>query len=94
MPVPVHKASSMKTWFAKFFSLFQTCIINRSIMKFVALVLAVLLAAGCQARFLQADAPSQYEHIRAAVVTYLGQVKETAQKAIDHLDDAEFKDYK
>ncbi|KAB5535568.1 hypothetical protein PHYPO_G00119180 [Pangasianodon hypophthalmus] len=63
-------------------------------MKIVALVLAVLLAAGCQARFLQADAPSQYEHIRAAVVTYLGQVKETAQKAIDHLDDAEFKDYK
>ncbi|KAK3513550.1 hypothetical protein QTP70_016485, partial [Hemibagrus guttatus] len=65
-----------------------------STMKFVALALAVLLAAGCQARFLQADAPSQYEHIRAAVVTYLGQVKETAQKAIDHLDDAEFKDYK
>ncbi|KAI5626347.1 apolipoprotein A-I precursor [Silurus asotus] len=64
-------------------------------MKFVALALAVLLAAGCQARFLQADAPpSQYEHIRSAVVTYLGQVKDTAQKAIGHLDDAEFKDYK
>ncbi|GAA6082263.1 apolipoprotein A-I-2-like [Tachysurus ichikawai] len=63
-------------------------------MKFVALALAVLLAAGCQARFLQADAPSQYEHIRAGVVTYLNQFKDTAQKAIDHLDDAEFKDYK
>lgn len=68
--------------------------LDRSTMKFVALALAVLLAAGCQARFLQADAPSQYEHIRAAVVTYLGQVKDTALKAIDHLDDSEFKDYK
>ncbi|MCI4390650.1 hypothetical protein PGIGA_G00125080 [Pangasianodon gigas] len=58
-------------------------------MKFVALALAFLLAAGCQA-----DAPSQYEHIRAVVVTYLTQVKETAHKTIAHLDDAEFKDYK
>ncbi|MCI4390653.1 hypothetical protein PGIGA_G00125070 [Pangasianodon gigas] len=67
----------------------HTAIINRSIMKFVALALAFLLAAGCQA-----DAPSQYEHIRAGVVTYLTQVKETAHKTIAHLDDAEYKDYK
>ncbi|KAK3534291.1 hypothetical protein QTP86_012139 [Hemibagrus guttatus] len=58
------------------------------------LTLAFLLASGCQANFVQADAPSQYEHIRAGVVTYLNQVKQTAQKAIDQLDDAEFKDYK
>ncbi|XP_036412541.1 apolipoprotein A-Ib isoform X2 [Colossoma macropomum] len=63
-------------------------------MKFVALALAILLAAGCQARSMQADAPTQYEQIRSAVVTYLGQVKETAQKAINRLDDAEYKELK
>ncbi|XP_066508455.1 apolipoprotein A-I-1-like [Hoplias malabaricus] len=63
-------------------------------MKFVALALTVLLAVGSQARFMQADAPSQYEQIRSAVVTYLGQVKDTAQKAIDRLDDGEYKDLK
>ncbi|KAL6467715.1 hypothetical protein MHYP_G00233920 [Metynnis hypsauchen] len=78
----------------RFFSLSQTSITNRSTMKFVALALAILLAAGCQARSMQADAPTQYEQIRSAVVTYLGQVKETAEKAIDRLDDAEYKDVK
>uniref|UniRef100_A0AAR2LQR7 Apolipoprotein A-Ib n=2 Tax=Pygocentrus nattereri TaxID=42514 RepID=A0AAR2LQR7_PYGNA len=68
--------------------------LHRSTMKFVALALAILLAAGCQARSMQADAPTQYEQIRSAVVTYLGQVKETAQKAIDRLDDAEYKEVK
>ncbi|XP_066512895.1 apolipoprotein A-I-1-like [Hoplias malabaricus] len=63
-------------------------------MKFVALALTILLAVGSQARFMQADAPSQYEQIRSAVVTYLGQVKDTAQKAIDRLDDGEYKDLK
>ncbi|KAL7851492.1 hypothetical protein AOLI_G00218480 [Acnodon oligacanthus] len=78
----------------RFFSLSQTSITNRSTMKFVALALAILLAAGCQARSMQADVPTQYEQIRSAVVTYLGQVKETAQKAIDRLDDAEYKEVK
>lgn len=66
-------------------------------MKFVALALTVLLAAGSQARFLQADAPappSQLEHVRAAVGMYLQQVKDTAQKALEHLDETEYKDYK
>ncbi|KAI5626346.1 apolipoprotein A-I precursor [Silurus asotus] len=63
-------------------------------MKFVALALAFLLAAGCQTKSVQADAPSQYEHIRAGVVTYLNQAKDTAQKAIAQLDDDKFKDYK
>ncbi|KAB5535569.1 hypothetical protein PHYPO_G00119190 [Pangasianodon hypophthalmus] len=58
-------------------------------MKFVALALAFLLAAGCQG-----EAPSQYEHIRAVVVTFSHQVKETLHKTIAHLDDAQYKDYK
>ncbi|XP_007239479.3 apolipoprotein A-Ib [Astyanax mexicanus] len=63
-------------------------------MRFVALALTILLAAGCQARYMQADAPTDYEQIRSAVVTYLGQVKETAQKAIDRLDDGDYKEVK
>ncbi|KAG7483966.1 hypothetical protein MATL_G00043940 [Megalops atlanticus] len=65
------------------------------IMKFVVLALTVLLAAGSQARYLQADeAPTQLEHIKAAVMVYLTQVKETAQKALDHLDGTEYEEYK
>ncbi|GAA6082262.1 apolipoprotein A-I-1 [Tachysurus ichikawai] len=63
-------------------------------MKFVALALVFLLAAGCQVDITQADAPNKYEHIRAGVVTYLTQAKESAQRAINQLDDAEYKDYK
>ncbi|KAM9440187.1 uncharacterized protein Hap1MRO34_000533 [Clarias gariepinus] len=71
-------------------SLFQTRIINSFMMKFLALALAFLMAAGCQA-----DAPpNTYEHARAAVVTFLTQAKVSAEKVIDHLDDAEFKDLK
>ncbi|KAJ8369043.1 hypothetical protein SKAU_G00090710 [Synaphobranchus kaupii] len=69
-----------------------------SIMKFVALALTILLAAGSQARFLQADAPAapptQVEQVRAAVGMYLKQAKETALKTLEHLDDTEYKDYK
>ncbi|KAI4878175.1 hypothetical protein NFI96_011615 [Prochilodus magdalenae] len=84
-------AEEVKPQLAKIFEIIQTHL--SSTMKFVALALAVLLAAGCQARSLQADAPSQYEHVRAAVVTYLGQVKETAERAIDRIEDKEVKDY-
>ncbi|KAM8902402.1 apolipoprotein A-I-like [Spinachia spinachia] len=63
-------------------------------MKFVALALALLLAVGSRAASLQADAPSQLEHVRAAVDVYLTQVKESAKKALDHLDDSEYKDLK
>uniref|UniRef100_A0A8K9WYK7 Uncharacterized protein n=1 Tax=Oncorhynchus mykiss TaxID=8022 RepID=A0A8K9WYK7_ONCMY len=47
-------------------------------MKFVALV------GNSQA--LQNDAPSQMEHIKAAIIEYLTQLKETARKTLDHLD--------
>uniref|UniRef100_A0AAQ4PL57 Apolipoprotein A-Ib n=1 Tax=Gasterosteus aculeatus aculeatus TaxID=481459 RepID=A0AAQ4PL57_GASAC len=63
-------------------------------MKFVALALALLLAVGSHAASLQADAPSQLDHVRAAMDVYLTQVKESAKKALDHLDDAEYKDLK
>uniref|UniRef100_A0A8K9X2V6 Uncharacterized protein n=1 Tax=Oncorhynchus mykiss TaxID=8022 RepID=A0A8K9X2V6_ONCMY len=35
---------------------------------------------------LQNDAPSQMEHIKAAIIEYLTQLKETARKTLDHLD--------
>merc|ERR1712212_93911 len=62
-----------------------------SIMKFVALALALLLAVGTQGASLQADAPSQLAHIRAAMDVYMTQVKESAKKALDQLDDTEYK---
>ncbi|KAK5599405.1 hypothetical protein CRENBAI_021751 [Crenichthys baileyi] len=65
-----------------------------TIMKFVALALAVLLAVGCQAASLQADAPSQLAHIRSAVDVYLTQAKEGAIKALDQLDDTPYQELK
>ena len=43
---------------------------------------------------LQNDAPSQLEHVRAAAMVYLTQVKETAMKTLDHLDGTEYAEYK
>ncbi|KAJ8383681.1 hypothetical protein AAFF_G00216520 [Aldrovandia affinis] len=64
-------------------------------MKFAVLALTILLVAGSQARFLQADEPpSQLEHVKAAAMMYLTQVKETALKALDHLDGTEYEEYK
>ncbi|XP_049915136.1 apolipoprotein A-I-like [Epinephelus moara] len=63
-------------------------------MKFVALALALLLAVGSQAASLQADSPSKLEHIRAAADVYLNQVKDSANRALDQLDDTEYKDLK
>ncbi|AWO99325.1 Apolipoprotein AI isoform 6 [Scophthalmus maximus] len=63
-------------------------------MKFVALTLALLLAVGSQAASLQADAPSQLEHARVVMDLYLTQVKESAKKALDQLDDTEYKTLK
>ncbi|KAG5284215.1 hypothetical protein AALO_G00024180 [Alosa alosa] len=63
-------------------------------MKFVALALTLLLAVGSQARALQADAPSQLEHYRAATLVYLTQIKETAMATLDHLDGTEYEQYK
>ncbi|CAM4540602.1 unnamed protein product [Leuciscus chuanchicus] len=63
-------------------------------MKFLALALTLLLALGSQARFLQADAPSQLEHFKSAALVYLTQVKEQTQKALDNLDGTEYEQYK
>lgn len=50
--------------------------------------------SGSQARFLQADAPSQLEHYKAAALVYLTEVKDQAQKALDSLDGTEYQQYK
>lgn len=51
--------------------------------------------AACQgASLLQADAPSQLAHVRAAMDVYLTQVKDSAKRALDQLDDAEYKELK
>ncbi|KAJ4935199.1 hypothetical protein JOQ06_016735 [Pogonophryne albipinna] len=63
-------------------------------MKFVALALALVLAVGSHAASMQADAPSQLQHIRAAMDMYLVQVKDSANKALDHLDGTEYSDLK
>ncbi|GLD68053.1 apolipoprotein A-I-like protein [Lates japonicus] len=65
-----------------------------TIMKFVALALALLLAVGSHAASLQADAPSQLAHIRSAMDVYLTQVKESAQRALAQLDDTEYRELK
>merc|ERR1712235_128469 len=66
-----------------------------SIMKFLALALTLLLAVGSQARSLQADAPpTQLEQVRGALMVYLDQEKDSAQKALGTLDDTEYKMYK
>uniref|UniRef100_A0A9J7YW61 Apolipoprotein A-Ib n=1 Tax=Cyprinus carpio carpio TaxID=630221 RepID=A0A9J7YW61_CYPCA len=65
----------------------------RSMMRFVVLALAVLLA-GCQARFLQDQPPSQLEHLKSALQLYADQMKQSAHKTLTHLDDTEFADYK
>ncbi|XP_034058693.1 apolipoprotein A-I-like [Gymnodraco acuticeps] len=63
-------------------------------MKFVALALALVLAVGSHAASMQADAPSQLEHIRTAMDMYLVQVKDSAKKALDQLDGTEYSDLK
>ncbi|TSO37104.1 Apolipoprotein A-I [Bagarius yarrelli] len=63
-------------------------------MKLVALSLTLLLALGCHARFLQADAPTQMEHFKSAAMVYLNQVKDQAYKALEHLDGGNYEMYK
>ncbi|KAK9520549.1 hypothetical protein VZT92_020427 [Zoarces viviparus] len=65
-----------------------------TIMKFVALTLALLLAVGSQAATLQNDAPTQLAHARSVMNMYLDQVKESATRALDQLDDTEHKELK
>merc|ERR1711970_156242 len=64
------------------------------IMKLLACALTLLLAVGSQAFAIQSDAPSQLEHVQAAVTMYLNQVKDSAQRALDHLDGTEYAEYK
>ncbi|XP_026777586.1 apolipoprotein A-I [Pangasianodon hypophthalmus] len=63
-------------------------------MKVVALALTLLLALGCHARTLQADALSQMEHFKSAALVYLNQVKDQASKALEHLDGTQYEQYK
>ncbi|MEQ2247212.1 hypothetical protein ILYODFUR_007044 [Ilyodon furcidens] len=84
-----YKKSALAGVFQSRHQLHQT-----TIMKFVALALAVVLAVSCQAASLQADAPSQLAHIRSAVDVYLTQAKESAIKALDQLDDTPYQELK
>lgn len=49
---------------------------------------------GSQARFLQDEPPSQLDHVKTVLQVYADQLKTSAHKALNHLDDTEFKDYK
>ncbi|KAK0136591.1 Apolipoprotein A-I [Merluccius polli] len=60
-------------------------------MKFVALALTLLLALGCQTQDVP---PNQLDQIRDTALLYLNQVKESAQKTLDHLDGTEYAEYK
>ncbi|XP_054649398.1 apolipoprotein A-I-like [Dunckerocampus dactyliophorus] len=65
-----------------------------SIMKFAVLALTLLLAVGSQAASLQADAPSQLEHARSMANLFLTELKESTKKALNQLDDTEYKEIK
>ncbi|XP_042343328.1 LOW QUALITY PROTEIN: apolipoprotein A-I-like [Plectropomus leopardus] len=84
-----YKKSALAGVFQSHQELHQT-----TIMKFVALALALLVAVGSQAASLQADAPSQLEQIRSAVDVYLIQVRDSAKKALDQLDGTEYSELK
>ncbi|XP_077422446.1 apolipoprotein A-I-like [Vanacampus margaritifer] len=63
-------------------------------MKFVALAVTLLLAVGCQAASLPADTPTALQHARATLDIFMTQMKESAQRALSHLDDTEYKGFK
>ncbi|XP_076000188.1 apolipoprotein A-I-like [Genypterus blacodes] len=63
-------------------------------MKLLALALVLLLAVGSQATPLQADAPTQLQQVRSAVGVYVQQVRDSAHRALDQLDDTEYSAYK
>ncbi|TRY59445.1 hypothetical protein DNTS_002173 [Danionella cerebrum] len=62
-------------------------------MRFIVLAFTLLLA-GCQARFLRDEPLSQLDHLRSAMQVYSDQLKHGAHRALKHLDNTEFKDYK
>ncbi|XP_034459733.1 apolipoprotein A-Ib [Hippoglossus hippoglossus] len=59
-------------------------------MKFVALALALLLAVGSHAASMQADAPNQLQHVRSLMEMYMTQLKDSANKVLDQLDNTEY----
>ncbi|XP_029303094.1 apolipoprotein A-I-like [Cottoperca gobio] len=63
-------------------------------MKFVALALALLMAVGSHAAALQADSPSQLEHIKSAVDMSLEYAKHGAHYLLKPLDDPESREIK
>ncbi|KAM9359160.1 apolipoprotein A-I-like [Symphorus nematophorus] len=63
-------------------------------MKFAVLALALLLAVGSHAASLQADAPSQLQHMRSLMDLSITQMKDSIQKALAQLDDTEYSELK
>lgn len=49
-----------------------------------------LSSLGSHAASLQADSPTQLDHIRSVMDMYMTQVKDSANKALDQLDDTEY----
>ncbi|KAL6463208.1 hypothetical protein MHYP_G00275990 [Metynnis hypsauchen] len=77
----------------EFSVLHRSTISKTSAMKVVALALTLLFALGSHARTLQADAPTQLEHYKAAAMVYLDQVKAHGSKALEHLGGNEYDQY-
>uniref|UniRef100_A0A8C6THQ9 Uncharacterized protein n=1 Tax=Neogobius melanostomus TaxID=47308 RepID=A0A8C6THQ9_9GOBI len=75
---------------------FLSVSLQTAIMKFVTLAFAVVLAVGCQAASLQADAPAplptHLEHARGLMRMALDQVKASAHSIADKVTDQETKD--
>ncbi|CAB1415915.1 unnamed protein product [Pleuronectes platessa] len=69
-------------------------LLQTTIMKFVALALALLLAVGSHAASMQPDAPSQLEHVRSLMDLYMAQMKDSAHKVLDQLDQTEYSELK
>jgi len=61
-------------------------------MKFVALALALLMAVGSHAAV--AEAPNHLQHARTLMDMYMTQVKDSAHKVLDQLDQTEYRDLK
>lgn len=67
---------------------------------FVSLLLCLLhfslapISPGSWAAPQQADVPTQLQQARSVVAVYVNQVRDSANKALDHLDDTEYREYK
>ncbi|XP_060929485.1 apolipoprotein A-I-like isoform X2 [Limanda limanda] len=63
-------------------------------MNFATLALALLLAVGSNAASMQADAPNQLQHVRSLMELYMTQMKDSAHKVLDQLDQTEYSELK